>query len=197
MAKSILICSRLGGGAAVAIGALALGCVPSVQEDADEPNQKQEETRDVLDRAMEVDPTPLQRQQVAQPYGDKATLDSGDIAYIGPSLDPPDLLDPPPFTPRDVAPRLIDPEAYFAAVARAHPPDLRNQGIGGVVLVWIKIDEVGVVQEAWLARSSENGTLDSIAVELAGSLRFTPAKNRGEDVAVWLAMPFRFAVNVR
>jgi periplasmic protein TonB len=94
-----------------------------------------------------------------------------------------------------VRPRLQNPEEVAQAIARHHPPLLRNAGIGGTARVWVHIDAQGRVQRAQLAGSSGYDALDQAALRVAEVMRFTGARNGDELVPVWVALPVTFAVH--
>ena len=75
---------------------------------------------------------------------------------------------------------------------REYTPALRSAGIEGVTLVWMLVDERGMVGKVQLRESSGHAELDEIALRVARCRRFMPALHRGEPVRVWLALPFTF-----
>jgi TonB family protein len=96
-------------------------------------------------------------------------------------------------TPFTVAPELKNREEVLQALEDAYPPLLRDAGIGGRTFVWLRIDETGTVRETRLKESSGHEALDQAALKVAERMRFTPALNRGERVAVWIALPIAFS----
>jgi protein TonB len=62
------------------------------------------------------------------------------------------------------------------------------------VVVWFFITEEGLVQDTRISRSSGQAQLDEAALRVADVLRFTPAMNRDEAVAVWIEVPVTFQV---
>jgi TonB family protein len=121
-----------------------------------------------------------------QPLGEPTRLDATARAGAG---------EGPVFTPMTARPYLQNPEEVAQALARHHPPLLRNAGIGGTVRVWVHIDTQGRVQQAQLAGSSGYDALDQAALRVAEVMRFTAARNRDELVPVWIALPITFAVD--
>jgi len=75
---------------------------------------------------------------------------------------------------------------------REYTPALRSAGIEGVAIVWMYVDERGIVGKVQLHESSGHAELDEIALRVAPCRRFVPALRRGEPVRVWLALPFTF-----
>jgi TonB family protein len=98
----------------------------------------------------------------------------------------------PTFTPYTVAPSLLNAEEVQAALIAAYPPELREQGTGGRVMVLFYIDTAGLVQNTILNESSGNEALDEAALSVARVFRFSPALNRDERVAVWVSIPVAF-----
>jgi TonB family protein len=114
-------------------------------------------------------------QPVGQPVGQPTRPDATERARAG---------EGPVFTPMTDRPYLQNPEEVAQAISRHHPPLLRSAGIGGDVLVWMFIDETGVVQRAQVSRSSGYEALDQAALRVAEVMRFTAARNRDEFVPV-------------
>ena len=100
----------------------------------------------------------------------------------------------PTFTPFTVAPTIVNREEVIAAMREAYPPLLRDAGIGGTVLVYFFIDEKGVTSDVRIHESSGHTALDRAALDVARIYRFSPAKNRDEDVPVWVQFPVTFQV---
>jgi protein TonB len=98
----------------------------------------------------------------------------------------------PTFTPFTVAPQLTNRSAVASALQRNYPPLLRDSGVGGTVLVWFFIDQEGKVVKTQVKESSGHEALDQAALKVADVMRFTPAQNRDQKVAVWVALPVIF-----
>ncbi len=98
----------------------------------------------------------------------------------------------PRFTPYDVKPELVDGQRVAQALAERYPPMLRAAGIGGTVVLWVFIDADGVVTDTRVAQSSGHDQLDEAARVAMSDMAFTPARNRGEPVAVWTQVPVTF-----
>ncbi|HKK92018.1 MAG TPA: energy transducer TonB [Longimicrobiales bacterium] len=100
----------------------------------------------------------------------------------------------PRFIPYDTPPRLQNAQDVRRALQELYPSELKEAGVGGVVNVWLYIDETGAVQEARVSRSSGAEGLDAAALELAQIMNFESAKHRDRPVAVWVQIPVTFAV---
>ena len=74
-----------------------------------------------------------------------------------------------------------------------YPPILRDAGIGGTTSVRFFIDTRGVVQRVLIAETSGHEELDSAALRVGRTFRFTPALNLDEVVPVWVTIPITFA----
>jgi TonB family protein len=121
-----------------------------------------------------------------------------DFSRIVPRLDPPrtraaPLEDGPRFTPYTQKPELANAADVARALQRNYPPLLRDSGVGGTTLVWFLIDERGAVQRKDIHRTSGHAALDEAALSVADRMRFRPAENRGEKVAVWVQIPITFS----
>lgn len=98
------------------------------------------------------------------------------------------------FTPFTVAPTITNRDEVAQALDREYPSILKNAGIGGVVRVAFHIDERGRVLDTRVDESSGYEGLDTAAEKVADVMRFTPALNRENAVAVWVVFPIRFQV---
>ncbi len=104
------------------------------------------------------------------------------------------LGDQPVFTPYTVAPALRDPRRATRIVERQYPRLLKDAGIGGTVVVWAFIDEVGLVKNTAVNASSGYAPLDEAASRAVLQFEFRPALNRDETVPVWVALPITFKI---
>ena len=91
-----------------------------------------------------------------------------------------------------VRPRLLNPEELNRALEREYPPLLKERLIGGTTVVHIFIDEEGIVRNQRVAESSGRKELDDAALRVVRVARFSPAMNRGEQVALWITMEITF-----
>jgi TonB family protein len=96
------------------------------------------------------------------------------------------------FTPHSVRPELVNGSEVQAVMVREYPGELREAGIRGTAVVWLFIDANGAVENVKVQASSGYPALDDAAVTTARSMRFTPAYNRDQKVAVWVAIPITF-----
>lgn len=91
------------------------------------------------------------------------------------------------------APRLLNGDAVTQAIAAEYPPELRAQGVGGVVRLRLLVGRDGVPREARVLDGSGLPRLDQAAMEVATVIRFDPATNHdGSPVEVWAAFPIVF-----
>ena len=157
---------------------------------------------------IEIPPPPEAISRPATPV--MATADIDDDITIAPTTfeeNPIEDLPPPPtddgavdiaaapvFTPMTVRPEIRNRPAVQAALMREYPPILRDAGIGGTVVVWFFISEEGVVQDRRVSRTSGQVQFDNAALQVANVIRFTPALNRDQRVAVWIELPITFEV---
>ena len=91
-------------------------------------------------------------------------------------------------------PRPFNISEVQAALESEYPRELRDAGIGGTANVWVFIDTEGVVQSRQIRESSGYPELDQAALNVAKVIRFTPAKNMGRTVPVWIVLPISFRV---
>jgi periplasmic protein TonB len=98
----------------------------------------------------------------------------------------------PMFVPMTVRPRLLNVDEVERVLVRTYPLTLRNAGIGGTTLLWFLIDEEGRVLQTRLHTSSGLPGLDQAAMQVAETMRFSPALNRDRRVKVWVEIPIVF-----
>jgi len=101
----------------------------------------------------------------------------------------------PRFIAYDTPPRLTNSGEVARRMEQLYPAELKEAMVGGVVTVWLYIDEVGRVTDARVNRSSGVDELDTAGVTLARDMVFRPASHEGDPVAVWVSVPVSFAVN--
>lgn len=155
---------------------------------------------------IEIPPPPEQIQRPASPVVTDAQIDE-DIT-IAPTtfednmpddLPPPrtgesqDLSDTPQFTPHDVRPRIVNEQQVGRALQNEYPTLLRDNGVGGTVLMHFFIDENGDAQNWQVAESSGRTELDEAALRVAEVFEFSPALNRDVAVPVWIQVPITFS----
>jgi len=99
---------------------------------------------------------------------------------------------PDEFVPVTVNPELQNRPAIERALQRAYPPLLRDAGVTGDVLVWVFLNEEGMVTKTQIKQTSGVPQLDEAALGVAAQMRFSPALNRDVHVKVWVAVPIRF-----
>jgi protein TonB len=104
------------------------------------------------------------------------------------------FCDRPVDTPYTVRPELKDRRRAVKAIMRNYPKLLQDAGIDGMVYVWVCIDTNGRVRNALVEESSGHEALDAAALAAAREIEFTPARNNGEVVPVWVAFPILFEV---
>jgi protein TonB len=102
--------------------------------------------------------------------------------------------DTPSFTPHTVRPELTNMEDVQRALVREYPPMLRDAQIGGSVEVWLFIDTDGNVDNVKIQKPSGYPMLDQAALNVANTMKFTPAYNRDQKVPVWVSIPITFRV---
>lgn len=73
-----------------------------------------------------------------------------------------------------------------------YPEDAWARGVGGETLLKIHISSIGHVDSVYVARSSGDPVLDSAAVAGARRLRYRPARQGEEPVAVWGLLPVQY-----
>ncbi len=91
----------------------------------------------------------------------------------------------PDFVPHDEEPIV------FKRVEPEYPDSLKVQGIGGVVVLKVEVLKNGSVGAVKIVKNLQED-LDKFAIEALKQWEFTPAKNNGVPVSVWITIPIRF-----
>lgn len=73
-----------------------------------------------------------------------------------------------------------------------YPARAWREGVGGQTRLRIHITESGQVDSAYVLESSGHAALDSAALSGARALRYRPARQGDEPVAVWAVLPVKY-----
>ncbi len=92
-------------------------------------------------------------------------------------------------------PEMTNPEQVQRVLSRDYPSFLKDNGVGGRVLLWFLVDEYGHVKRWLLKRSSGHAALDKVALKDAAYVRFKPAWNYDRHVPLWIVLPITFMVD--
>lgn len=76
----------------------------------------------------------------------------------------------------------------------AYPEEAKKNNLTGKVFVKILIDKTGMPKKAVLLKS-ENEIFNQPSVEAAMKSKFTPALQGGKPIAVWIVLPYKFALD--
>ena len=99
----------------------------------------------------------------------------------------------PDEVPPAVPPALTNASDMARMLKTVYPEQLREDGVGGTVGLWVFVDETGKVGEAKVRESSGYAELDEAALRLVGSMEFSPAQDsEGKARAVWISQPIQF-----
>lgn len=128
---------------------------------------------------------------------DDVTIDPNTIWTPGPVAPPPvreadPASDPGIFVPFTVPPRLTNGDAVLRELRSRYPAPLRNMGLEGTVGLWVHVAEDGSVADARVKETSGQALFDEVALDVAHLMRFRPAQNLDQAVAVWVAVPVTF-----
>ncbi len=94
----------------------------------------------------------------------------------------------------DVSPKVDEQPMPLKAPAPAYPETLRREGVSGVVLITLVIDEHGSVIASEVKKSS-NEAFSTPALEAVASWKFKPARLGDKSVKVRVTIPIRFNVS--
>jgi protein TonB len=84
-----------------------------------------------------------------------------------------------------------EPPVPVRTVAPEYPPELRRDGVSGLVMVKCTIDEQGNVVDPQVEKSS-NPAFEKPAVDALKKWKFKPAKQDGTPVAIKVSIPIKF-----
>lgn len=90
-------------------------------------------------------------------------------------------------TPFDEAPKMV------SAIQLNYPPEAKQQGISGKVIVKALISKTGSVLEVETVKSISG--LDEAAIEAVKKAKFKPGKFEGKPVEVWIRIPINFELS--
>lgn len=94
---------------------------------------------------------------------------------------------PVEFMPYDVPPKFVK------RIEPKYPPQARESGISGTILVQVLVDKKGKVADARIYKDSgTNVGLEEAAIKAAKASEFTPAISDGQPIAVWIIYPYNF-----
>ncbi len=103
------------------------------------------------------------------------------------------LEDQPVFTPYTEKPQIKDRAASAEVMCRHRPKSLGRARQPRPAQLWVFIDVTETVRNAVLHESSGDEAIDRAALTAVRALEFTPARNRGKIVPVWVAVPIDFS----
>jgi protein TonB len=134
------------------------------------------------------------------PAGDAAADDAAAVVSTPPAggdAAAEEVSDAPAEIPDEVPPTVPPVLTNASDMARmlktVYPEQLREDGVGGTVGLWVFVDETGEVGEAEVRESSGYVELDEAALRLVGSMEFSPAQDsEGNARAVWISQPIQF-----
>ena len=88
--------------------------------------------------------------------------------------------------------KFDDPPVPIKAVAPVYPAAMEREGISGLVMVTVVVDENGEVVEQSITKSSRE-EFEQPALAAVAKWKFKPAQKDGAAVKVQITVPIRFA----
>jgi TonB family protein len=73
-----------------------------------------------------------------------------------------------------------------------YPPELRDRGVEGDVVLFVYIDRYGYVRNAIVESSPGEPAFGESAKEAAYRCKFEPAKKRGRPIGTWYIIVMQF-----
>lgn len=74
-----------------------------------------------------------------------------------------------------------------------YPEEAKNAGIVGKVFVKVLVDKEGNPKKAVVIKS-DNEIFNQPSIDATMKSKFSPAVNKGENIAVWIVLPYKFAL---
>ncbi len=102
--------------------------------------------------------------------------------------------DQPSLSVYTVAPVLLNLDEVTEAMLELYPRLLKRAGVSGLVLVWVRVDATGQFVKSAIKTSSGREAFDKAALEVTELMRFKPALDGDEPVAVWVIIPIEFRI---
>lgn len=98
----------------------------------------------------------------------------------------------PAHHPWEYAPAIANAPVVQRALQDAYPPLFREDGISGVTRLDILVGTNGTALSSHVRLTSGHPRLDEAAVEVAGQMRFSPARTGPCSRTVWVSVPITF-----
>ncbi len=91
-----------------------------------------------------------------------------------------------------------EPIGGYAAIAKklVYPPLAMEAGIEGKVILQVFVNEKGFIEDIVVQKGLPWTGFDEAAVSAVRQVRFKPARQRENAVAVWITIPIRFRLTV-
>lgn len=130
--------------------------------------------------------SPDQPPAPARPVAVVDVVEPGNAAVSAPGADAPQGAT----VDRLPAPLPSNPEPEY-------PDEYRRRQIGGRVLLWLRIDATGRVEDVRVQQSSGHPPLDQSAMSTVRQWRFEPARRAGRAVPFEVRLPITFSIRLR
>jgi protein TonB len=85
----------------------------------------------------------------------------------------------------------MEPPVPVRTIPPDYPSELRREGVSGLVMIKVNIDEKGDVTETSVEKSSHEA-FDKPAIAAVKKWKFKPAKQDGNPVAIKVSIPIKF-----
>ncbi len=78
----------------------------------------------------------------------------------------------------------------------SYPEEAKKNGIEGKVFMKVLVDKEGLPKKAIVIKS-DNAIFNQSATEAAMKSKFSPALQNGKPIAVWIVLPYKFALEMK
>lgn len=102
------------------------------------------------------------------------------------------LADFEPIRVEFTLPALLNAGEVAGILRRMYPSEMAEATVGGEAVLRLWLDETGQVVRSAVSSSSGDGALDSLALIVADSMRFRPARREQDGVRVIVQIPLVF-----
>ncbi len=92
-------------------------------------------------------------------------------------------------------PDYVPPKIILDSNVTIYPPEALVEKLEGTVILLVYVEKNGYIGSAGISRSSGYAILDSAALQLARTVRFTPAQIRGTPQDLWMTWPVVFRLS--
>ncbi len=190
------------------VAAFNLNIHPGDRKGFELPTQELVTVQEIIQTRQDIKPPPPPRPPIPVEVPNDEVLEEDDLTFdaaldigIGAPLPPPPALEQPEDEgPEDEIFIIVEEMPTIVGGLSALSADLeypllaRRAGIEGTSVIRVLVNRDGTPSDATVLRSAHD-LLDQAALDAVLKQRFTPGRQRGAPVLVYMALPVRFALS--